>query len=323
MNDQKLKFKFALPLFLLFFSNSYLSYAQKIDAKAVIDSSHILLGDPIRYNLRIVYDKNTRVIFPSFPDSFSGFVVLERSEIDSAFKNDIITRGQTITLTTFDSGDKYIPSVKINYQLKGHTKFESISTDSLKINVSYVPVDTTQAIKPIKPLLKAPLSFAEILPYLISFIILVLIVLAIIYYIRRLKANKPFFTREKIKIPAHVIALEKLQKLENEKLWQKGEIKKFHIDLTDIIREYMESRFNILAVESTTTEIITQLKVLQIDTNLLNKINEFLSISDLVKFAKLIPLPDENENCIKISYEFVNTTKEEAVIQEDSKIQPE
>jgi hypothetical protein len=85
----------------------------------------------------------------------------------------------------------------------------------------------------------------------------------------------------------------------------------------------METRFNILAIESTTSEIISQLNELPIDKSLLNKLNEFLNISDLVKFAKLIPLPNENENCIKVSYEFIDKTKVEDVIQDDSLIKPE
>ena len=318
-----IKYRFALAFLLFISCYSYSSYSQKITAKARIDSSHILLGDPIKYNLEISYNKALKVILPVFPDTFRGFVVLDRSVIDSSFKNDIITRKQTITLTTFDSGDKFIPSVKINYQQKGQVNYNFISTDSFKIVVNYVQVDTTLAIKPIKPILKAPLSFREILPYLISFIILLLIILAIIYYIRRLKANKPLFVRQKIFLPPHILALEKLKKLEDEKLWQKGEIKKFHIDLTEIVREYMESRFNILAIESTTSEIITQLNELPIDKNLLNKVNEFLNISDLVKFAKLTPLPNENENCLAISYEFVDRTKVEESVQEDSVINPE
>ena len=316
---------FRIALISLFFI-LYLDFSaqsQKINAKAQVDSTHILLGDPIKYNLEISYNKAINVILPVFPDTFRGFVVINRSEIDSTFKNDIITRKQTITLTTFDSGNKIIPSIKINYQLKGQTNFNYISTDSFKIVVNYVPVDTTQSIKPIKTILKTPLSFREILPYLISFLIIVLIILVILYYIKRLKANKPFFVREKIIPPPHIIALQKLKKLEEEKLWQKGEIKKFHIDLTDIIREYMESRFNILAIESTTPEIINQLSEKPIEKNLLSKVNEFLNISDLVKFAKLTPLPDENEKCLKVSYEFIDKTKVEELVKEDSLIESE
>jgi hypothetical protein len=310
---------FSLAILILI---SFSTYAQKINVKAQIDSSHIILGDPIKYSLQIEYNKDINVILPVFPDTFHGFVVIERSGIDSSLKNDIITRKQIITLTTFDSGNKVLPSLKINYQLKGQKNYNYILTDSFLIVVNYVPVDTTQAIKPIKAILKAPLSFREILPYLIISIVLALIIFAVYYYIKRLKSNKPLFVRVKPVIPPHIIALEKLKKLEDEKVWQKGEVKKFHIELTDIIREYMESRFGMLAVESTTPEIILQLKNFVNDQSIVDKVKEFLDLSDLVKFAKLIPLPDENEKCLKVSYEFIDNTKPDEPIQEESSVEP-
>jgi hypothetical protein len=321
MNLTNLKYRIAFGFLFIIFCFGFSAHSQKINAKARIDSSHIILGDPVRYSLEIAYNKDIKVILPVFPDTFRGFVVLDRSEIDSTFNNDIITRKQIITLTTFDSGEKFIPSIKINYQQKGRTTFDFISTDSLKVVVNYVPVDTTQAIKPIKAILKAPLSFREILPYLVVFIVLMLIMFVIIYYYKRLKSNKPLFIRVKPEIPPHIIALEKLKKLEDDKLWQKGEIKKFHIDLTDIVREYMESRYHILAVESTTPEIIEQLTTCLSDQTLINKVKEFLDLSDLVKFAKLTPLPNENEKCLQVSYEFVENTKVVETLPEISEIE--
>jgi len=309
MKSVYLKNRNLILLFGLLFFINFSAFSQKININARIDSSHFLLGDPIKYSLEISHSKDINVILPVFPDTFKGFVVIDRSLIDSSFNNDIITRKQIITLTTFDSGNKIIPATKVNYQIKGQKDFKFLLTDSFMIVVNYVPVDTTQAIKPIKPIMKAPLSFREILPYLIIFIILVLIIFAIIYYIKRLKSNKPLFVRIKPVIPPHIIALEKLKILEDEKLWQKGEIKKFHIDLTNIVREYMESRYHMLAVESTTPEIINQLKNCLSDETLIEKVREFLELSDLVKFAKLTPLPDENEKCIQVSYEFIDTTK--------------
>lgn len=309
MNLTSAKYRLSFIFLLLTICYSFSAYSQKINAKAQIDSARIFLGDPIKYQLEINYDKSTKVILPSFPDTFLGFVVLDRSKIDSAFKNNIITRKQTITLTTFDSGNKVIPSLKINYQLAGQKNYNFLTTDSFMIVVNYVQVDTTLAIKPIKTILKAPLSIGEVLPYLILYIILVLIVLGTIYFYHRLKSNKPLFSRIKPIIPPHIIALEKLKKLEDDKLWQKGEIKNFHIALTDIVREYMESRYKMLATESTTTEIIDQLTAYITDKTLIEKLREFLELSDLVKFAKLTPLPNENEHCLKVSYEFIETTK--------------
>ena len=61
-------------------------------------------------------------------------------------------------------------------------------------------------------------------------------------------------------IPAHVIALEKLETLRRQKKWEKGEDKIFASELTEIIREYIENRFGVLALEMTTQEITAALE---------------------------------------------------------------
>ena len=118
------------------------------------------------------------------------------------------------------------------------------------------------------------------------------------------------------KIPPHEIALEKLKKLEEEKLWQKGEVKLFHSNTTEIIREYIEQRFSIPALESTTDEILDNFKKVDLNGELKNILREMLVLADLVKFAKAKPLPDENEKTLQWAYQFVRETIENKIKEE-------
>lgn len=187
---------------------------------------------------------------------------------------------------------------------RGDTNIHHILTDSFVVSVDFVKLDTSKTIKPIKAPLKMPVSFRELVPYLVILGIIELIVFLIFYYNRK-KRNKPVLVRQRPSLPPHIIALEKLKNLEEQKLWQNGEIKKYHIELTDITREYMEYRFNFAAMESTTDEIMVEIGKHLSDSRLLTDLRNFLETSDLVKFAKMTPLPDENEKCLKTSYELV------------------
>jgi len=111
-----------------------------------------------------------------------------------------------------------------------------------------------------------------------------------------------------IRIPAHVRALSALDNLENEKLWQKGMVKEYHSNITGIIRGYFEERFNLPALELTTSEQMQQLKRVRTAENILSITNEFLNNADLVKFANFIPLPSVNEAMMKQAKEIVNST---------------
>ena len=295
-------------------------YAQNIAVKANIDSNNILLGDWIKYNLEVTSQSGVEVLWPYFPDSFAHFIVVERSPVDSVKDKDKILRKQVITLTCFDSGRQVVPPVKISYRNAGSNNIKDIITDTFIVNVSYIPADTSKPIRPIKPPLKIPIAFKEIAPYLTGFLILCAAVFLLIFYLRRLKKNKPLFVREKPKIPAHITALAQLKELENEKLWQKGEVKRYHIRLTDITRLYIEGRYLEPALESTTPEIIEMLRPLLDNNSLLTSLSWFLELSDLVKFAKMQPLPDENEKCLQIAYEFVNSTKASDIQDEKKEV---
>ena len=110
-------------------------------------------------------------------------------------------------------------------------------------------------------------------------------------------------------IPADVIALNDLEKLEKAEIWQAGNIKKYHTELSEIIRRYTEIRFRFIALELTTDEIIENLKD-KISSEQIKNINLLLQRSDLAKFAKSKPIATENTESMQLAKDFVLSTKE-------------
>jgi hypothetical protein len=100
-----------------------------------------------------------------------------------------------------------------------------------------------------------------------------------------------------------------LEKLRAKKLWQTGKIKDYHTELTDILRKYFEDRFHIMAMESTTAEILEDLEA---KTLIAKENREVLSrillMADLVKFAKYLPLPEEHDHSMEYAVDFINKT---------------
>ncbi len=110
-------------------------------------------------------------------------------------------------------------------------------------------------------------------------------------------------------IPAHIVALDKLKSLREAALWQKGQIKEYQSRLTYIIREYLENRFEINALESTTNEIKEELSKTDFDREHEKNLVEILQIADLVKFAKANPPEDLNSKFLNNAEDFVEKTK--------------
>ena len=119
--------------------------------------------------------------------------------------------------------------------------------------------------------------------------------------------------------PAHVTALEKLNVLEKEKLWQQDKTKPYYTRLTYIFREYLENRYGVKALESTTDEILDWLKREKFSDDLTTKLRNTLQASDLVKFAKSKPGVDIHQNALNTAYEFIHATKK--MVTEEEKVQ--
>ena len=120
--------------------------------------------------------------------------------------------------------------------------------------------------------------------------------------------------------PAEEVALEKLDEIKAEKIWQNGKVKEYHTELTDVIREYISRRYEVSSTEKTSDETLRDLKPKMKDQkDLFERLRKMLSLADLVKFAKWTTTPDENESALLTAYDFVKeTTPKEAETSTDN-----
>ena len=128
-------------------------------------------------------------------------------------------------------------------------------------------------------------------------------------YYRRRRQHQPVIVKPRKVIPPNVIALRALDALQEKHLWQNGKPKQFHTELTDILRNYIEGRFSVPAMEKTSDEILDELYELnESQHSSLNNLHQILSLADLVKFAKYEPLADENQLSFMNAKMFVTQT---------------
>lgn len=302
-------------------------FAQQVKATAKLDSNEIQIGQQVKLELSIQYrvdnGKRIQVQWPEIADTIRKEVeVVSQSKIDTTVdKNDpfLFTQTQILSITSFDSGYWAIPPFKF---LAGDTN--GVFTDPLLLQVSTMTVDTTQAIKDIKEPYEQTYNWMDwikdnmLVVWVILGAILVIVILLMIFkYTRKVK---PIMVEVEIpKIPAHIIAFEKLEQLKTQNLWQEGKLKLYHSQLTDIIREYIENRYKIQAMEQTTDEILFGFRNVAIDEDSKAKLKQVLLLADLVKFAKEQPLPTENDLSMSNSYGFINGTKKDEEVIDKKK----
>ncbi|PJB15439.1 MAG: hypothetical protein CO118_03475 [Flavobacteriales bacterium CG_4_9_14_3_um_filter_32_8] len=298
----------------IFLFGSFSLFAQNINVNASIDTNFLLIGEQTQITLKVQYRLDGEPVVLKFPElkdtiSTKAIEIVYSSAVDTSYpdKNDLSLVEQTkkITITSFDSGYYEIPYFEfiINNQ--------TYQTGPLQIQVQPMEVDTAKAIFDIKEPLEEPFSIIDWLKENWVWIAIVLVLLIGFIVLYRYLKNRPEPIVEEIvpEIPYYIITLEKLEKLKEDKLWQAGKVKLHHSEISEILREYLEKRYEVKALEHTTDEIIQSLRFHPIDANLLSQLNQLLILADMVKFAKEQPLPEENDRCLNNAIEFVNHTK--------------
>lgn len=288
--------------------------AQSFSVEALPDTNKLMIGEQVKVNLRVTYRVDNgavNVVFPTLYDTINEFVeIVSKSRIDTVIpdKSDPYRfyQEQNIVLTSFDSGYYVVPPFQ--FVINNDT----VETEAFLLEVNTLEVDTTQGIFDIKQPISEPFSFLDWLKENWWWMVAILVLAVAIYLlVRYLKNRKPKEVVEEIIpiIPYHVIALEKLEKLKQEQLWQKGKVKLYHSHLSEILRDYLEHRYQINALEETTAEIIYGLRLQLISSEQMNKLTQTLTLADLVKFAKEQPLPLENEQSLTFAIAFIEATK--------------
>jgi len=291
-------------LMLFFFQN--LS-AQTISVGASTDTTDYLVGDFITYKIEVIAKKNVRLFPPSITDSLKNIEFISSDKPVVTESDDSRTTIYKFTLAGYDSVDVTIPEIPVEYKITGDSTIRKITTDPVSFTVHTVPVKPNEDIKDVKKPLKIPFDWK----WLLMWIVIGIILLATAYYFyRRYKRKKGEIVPEKkiIKIPPHVRAFSALDELEREQLWQQGRIKEYHSKLTEIVRAYFEERFNLPALELTTTESLQRLNKVEEAKDIIEITHNFLTNADLVKFAKFKPIESVNEEMMEQAREIVQRT---------------
>lgn len=306
-------------------------FGQDIKVKSSTDTTSYKVGDYINYTLRIEYDKTIGILTPQIKDSLKVADILKLDTAVTKEENGRMVTTIKAILSKYDSAVVNIPPIAIKYRtLKSPNEKLSPNDSTLKTILSYpvtVLVHTLQVnpqaeIKDVKDPVKVPLPWLLIILWFVIGSIVIATALLLWLWFKKTKKKK-IAEIPKIILPAHIEALSALTELEKKQLWQKGMVKEYHSEITEIIRAYFERKFDLPALELTTTEVNLQLKEKSRAASIIDITNDFLNNADLVKFAKFKPENSVNEEMMKQAVEIVNRTADEIAETTDDKISQE
>jgi len=297
--------KFLVLIFILLFSS--VSFSQQVTARAYTDSARYKVGDYINYTIEVNSDKNVSVKNPVIKDSLKNVEIINILNPATEEKDGKVITKFVYVVSFYDSAEVTIPPINVNFTITGDKNPHNVTANSVKFTVSTVDVDTAKGIKDIKEPETIPLNWTLIL---IIVLIVLLLMLAAYYIWRHYKKKNANKVVEEVKVALkhYEIALNSLKELEEKKLWQEGRIKEYHSEITEIIRHYFNQRYNLPALELTTTEVLSQLRNLGSARPILEITESFLNNADMVKFAKFQPFYSINEEMMKQAVEIVKRT---------------
>ena len=310
-------------LLLLCLSASFIAHGQGPTATAVLDTTVIRLGEQVKLDLEVIYrvDQGSPgvVIWPSLEDTLTKQVEVvwdggvDTALVDAAKDPYLFAQRRHLVVTAWDSGFWAIPPFRFVVAA------DTIETAPLLLEVRTLPVDTAQAYRDIKDIYDVPFSWRHWLrenwPYLAGGVAILALLLFIVWRVRKYRNRAVTAAPEAPPVPLHQRVIEALRAVEQQRLWQQGEVKTHHSAVTDLLRGYIEERYQVPALERTTDELVQALKLSAMGAAHREQITNLLRLADLVKFAKLSPAPLENEQMIPTAIRLVQETTEAIAAQ--------
>lgn len=277
---------------------------------ATIDSTTLYIGDQTDLHLRATCEASLQVQMPLLEEQLiPGIEIVDRTMIDTTIlKDGRVQYNQYLTLTSFADSLFYIAPLPF---VSGH---DTVWSEPLTLNVVQpFEMDSTDlAITDIKGIYKAPIWWWGILRWVLLAIAIVGIGIGgyyLITYLKKRTSHEEVAAAAEPLRPAEEVALEKLDIIREQKIWQTGQVKEYHTQLTDVVREYIDRRFEVSSTEQTSDETLRAMRqLLKEQKDLYEQLRKMLTLADLVKFAKWTTTPDENELSLRSAYAFVKET---------------
>jgi hypothetical protein len=262
-----------------------------------VDSTQVTVGDRVTLTVSVDHEISARVAWPDSLD-LGPFEVLEaRAGLPEVSG----TRGRStavLSLTVFELGEVEIPSFELQV-LSEDGGVEVVSTDRYGIEVVSVGADETGDIREIRGPMAIAISAVRVALFAILLVILLILAYALFRRLRRRPSDDSTPVPGPPLRPPHEIALEALDRLAASPMLERGQVKEYHIEISDILRRYVEARFGVPALEMTTWEVVEGLERFGVEREFRDEARSFLDRCDLVKFAKVRPDADSSRALIQ------------------------
>ena len=286
---------------------------EKLSVRAEVDKAFVTIGERVEYRITVTHDPSIQIQSKIVPPPSDAFEIKEVHDF-SERQGKLIVEGRRFTVSLYDLGEFILEPVTVRYRI-GTGEDKSVQTNRLFLTVQ--SIDTSGKPKVDIKDVKGVLGLRRDWRWLIALVVILGIggVGGYIWWAKRRRVLGEG-SAEELPLSPEDEALIRLNRLFDSDLIRRGEIKQYFLELSEILRRYLERRFEILAVESTTSEILRDLREKEVSRTILDKIQEVMEVADLVKFAKRKPTPSEIVKVNQLSKAAVEEARPKIAVSE-------
>lgn len=301
-----------------------------------LSADTVMIGDRVTLTVEVEKDMMQHIVFPSFDFTQDGDTEESQREpsievIKDIAPDTIQQEGRRVRLrkryemAVYDEGIYKLGRAQVLYLDKNIIDTLFAEREE-KLFVKTFQIDSTMTtVRDLKPQMTLKLRFAEFGGYLGIALATALLLAGLLYLLIRYLHKRGRHLSDIFKpappVPAHIVAIEALEKLHNEKLWQNNKHKLYYSELSDILRTYLAGRFDVGAMEMTTDEISEALRNVEIEQKEKMDLFSVLRDADLVKFAKATPDAEDNELAYSKAFYFVENTKPVEQVEDEEVVE--
>ncbi|MDE6541535.1 MAG: BatD family protein [Muribaculaceae bacterium] len=293
----------------LAFASALATQAQGVKVTAELDSAVMTQGYRTALRVRVLGPADaTPVQWPEKGGQLGGVDVADISSQASDLGNGRRETVYTLTLQPFDPDTVTLPPLRVA------SGTDTAESRPLVLKVLPVELDSLTEIHPMEGPVAYPARWYDWVPQWASnywpwiLLGLGLIAAAVAGWLYWRRGGTVVVRRKRV-VPPYELAMRRLGQLRERRLTENGREKEYYTELTDILRQYLDGRFGINAMEMPSTEIMRTLRHNEATRMSAERMQDVLEVADFVKFAKMRPLPDDNVKAYNSALAFVEDTK--------------
>ncbi len=259
---------------------------KEVTIQASVDRSTLTIGDHIQYQVTVTHKPQVKMLDLQELKT-ADLKILSKKDLPPQTAKGVVIRSRTYVLTTYDTGPRTIPAIQVNYLDSAGNKAIAASNEvPLTVKSVLSGADHRTDIRDVKGVTGILPQYQKYVPFVWG--TLGILVLAVIIWLFRSKFKKIFFPVDYLLNP-YEEAVKKLERLTHSLPSNQQKVKPFYLELSRVVRHYLERNFGIRAEELTTHELAERLNRLELAQETREKLIEFLESCDLVKFSQFLP----------------------------------